>query len=244
MFRRGASFPVQPHPPCCQPNDSRHAAKLDRQLRMVKHQWARNLAAPDPARWSAIPAPEPESFSSALQRGELRDRDRREAHVVADGEKAHGLAIRPEHGEGSAPDQSPAAGRRKWVHAGLIASDSDAAWRRAAARAIEPGRRQGVRQFTEIREPRNESKKVNGVGQRSVQFDCLGGGQWVQAGDFVQIWTKLAAITRGNFQFPPFRDTHGVKPLDIATPAWKKFCVAISSGLSPSLFPNGGYWQI
>src|SRR5580704_3477700 len=104
MFRRAASSPARPRFPRFQPNGFRGAAKLDRQLRMVKRQWVRNLAAPDPARWSAVPAPERESFSSPLQRGKLRGRNRREAHAIADDEKAHGFAIRPEHGNGSASD--------------------------------------------------------------------------------------------------------------------------------------------
>src|SRR5271155_1759139 len=185
MFRRAASFPVQPRPHYSQPTGFRHAAKLDRRLRKAKRRWDRSLVARDPARWSSVPAPEHESCSCALQGGESRGGNRREAHTIAEGEKTHGLAIWAKHCDGRASDQSPAAGRRKWVYAGLIAGNAHAARRRVAARTRQPRRRQRFRQFTEIGEPWHESEEVNYVGGGGVQFNCLGGRDPAQAGDFV-----------------------------------------------------------
>src|ERR1700722_13389539 len=173
MFRREASSPIQLLLHDCRPVGFQGAVRSDRQLRTVKRRGNQNPVALNPEPWSAGPAPEPELCSCFLQFGESRGRNWRKAHAIADGEKTHGLPGRTTHLDRSASDYSPAAGRSKRIHAGLVGCDSHAASRRASAWAVQTRRSQSFRQFAEIRKSRNESEKINYVRNRGDNSDYL-----------------------------------------------------------------------
>ena len=158
---------------------------------------------------------QPEGTSCALQRGKLRGGYRREAHAIADGEKAFVFAIPAEHRYRSAADQPPTTGRVEWIDAGLIVGDPHAAGRGVLPRPVQTRRGQGFRQYAQIRKAGNESQKVDYVCNRRVQFHNLAWRHSVQAGEFVQIGAKFSAVASGNFHLPRYGQGDLIKASEI-----------------------------
>src|SRR5579863_6384087 len=59
-----------------------------------------------------------------------------------------------------------------------------------------------------------------------MQFDCLGGRHSAQSSYLDQVWTKLPAIARRDFQLSPIWETHGFQPVEVTPQNFLQFAVA------------------